>query len=211
MKERLFISLIGMSNGGKTYWSKRLEEKGFRRYCCDDLIEDQLGPELKVLGYAGIQDVAKWMGQPFDPQYPETSRKYLDFEGEVVSEVLERVGRSKARRVVIDTTGSIIYLAEDILQELSERTRVVYLETPDNVKDEMYKAYLENPKPVIWGESFTRVSGEINMQTLGNCYPRLLAYRAERYARLAHVTLGFRDLRDPNFTVDNFMDRVREG
>lgn len=209
MQERLFISLIGMSNGGKSHWSKLLQKEGFERYCCDDLIEKKLGQELKALGYAGIQDVAKWMGQPFDSQYPERSRKYLDLEGEVVSEVLEKVKRSRDRRVVIDTTGSIIYLPEDILKKLSTKTRVVYLETPDSVKDEMYRAYLENPKSVIWGESFTKAPGETDMQALGSCYPKLLADRSGRYAKFAHVTLGFHDLRDPNFTVANFMSAIK--
>lgn len=209
-QEHLPISLIGMSGSGKSHWSSELQERGFERFCCDDMIEGRLGEELKVLGYSGIRDVARWMGQPFDPQYSKTSRRYLDFEGEVVSEVLERVGRSKARRVVIDTTGSVIYLAEDILQELSARTRVVYLETPDSVKEQMYRLYLADPKPVIWGNSFLREGRETDMQALARCYPLLLTYRTAQYARLAHITLGYDTLHSPDFTVDNFMDRVRE-
>lgn len=208
MREHLLISLIGMSGSGKSHWSSRLQGRGFERFCCDDMIEERLGNELKVLGYAGIRDVARWMGQPYDSQYDQTSKRYLDFEGEVVGEVLERVGRSKARRVVIDTTGSVIYLAEDILQELSARTRVVYLETPDSVKEQMYQLYLADPKPVIWGDSFSREGGETNRQALARCYPLLLAYRTARYARLAHITLDYDTLHSPNFTVDDFMDRV---
>jgi|Napbiome12C3dose_1001474.scaffolds.fasta_scaffold00001_322 hypothetical protein len=215
--ERLLVAFTGMSNGGKSHWSRelqgegfnywvrRLQRVGFERYCCDDLIEKKLGPELKARGFSGLRDIAEWMGQPFDPQYAETSKKYLDFEGEVVNEVLDRVENSKARRVVIDTTGSVIYLAEDILQKLSARTRVVYLETPESVKDEMYKSYLENPKPVIWGDSFVKAPGETDMQALGNCYPKLLAHRAERYAKLAHVTLDYQMLRNPGFKVADLM------
>jgi len=41
------ISLVGMSGTGKTYWSKQLESKGFKRFCCDDLIGEKLGTVLK--------------------------------------------------------------------------------------------------------------------------------------------------------------------
>ena len=74
----MHITLIGMSNIGKTHWSNLLvTERGFTKIDCDFRIEQKLGPELTKLGYHGIRDVAKWMGQPFDPQYPETSRKFL--------------------------------------------------------------------------------------------------------------------------------------
>ena len=36
------ISIVGMSGSGKTYWSKKLESEGFKRFCCDDLIEEKL-------------------------------------------------------------------------------------------------------------------------------------------------------------------------
>ena len=67
-----------MSGSGKSYWSKKLQAKGFKRFCCDDLIEKKLENELKKLGYSGIQDVAKWMGQPFDTQYLRSSKEYLN-------------------------------------------------------------------------------------------------------------------------------------
>ena len=209
MKEHELISLIGMSGSGKSHWSSKLQERGFERFCCDDLIEARLGRELKSLRYSGIQDVARWMGQPFDPQYGRTSQRYLDFEGEVVREVLATIEQSASHRdTVIDTTGSVIYLANDILQGLRTRTRVVYLETPDSVKKEMYRLYLADPKPVIWGSSFLREDGETNMQALSRCYPLLLAYRTARYARFAHITFDYDTLRSPDFTVDNFMDKV---
>lgn len=219
MKEGLVVSFIGMSNVGKSHWSRklrgeglnywfrRLRKVGFERYCCDDLIEARLGPELKVSGYAGgIKDVARWMGQPYDPQYPETSRKYLEFEGEATREALAAVAQAKPdEKIVIDTTGSVIYLAPDILQELSARTRIVYIKASDRVKEKLYSDYLQNPKPVIWGESFNQKDGETEMEALGRCYPDLLAYRAQRYADLAHITLDYHTLRDPKFTVQDLI------
>lgn len=202
------ITLIGMSGSGKSHWSAKLSERGFARYCCDDMIEERLGIELKALGYSGIHDVAKWMGQPYAPQYPMTSRRYLDLEGEVTSEALAKIEESGIQRGVIDTTGSVIYLEGNILQELRARTRLVYLETPDSVKEEMYRLYIAYPKPVIWGDSFSRANGETDTEALGRCYPRLLAYRTARYASLAHMTLDFYQLRNPDFTLDDFIAAI---
>ena len=37
----LKVSLIGMSNVGKTYWAKRLADTGFLHVNCDALIEEK--------------------------------------------------------------------------------------------------------------------------------------------------------------------------
>lgn len=212
MAERLFISLIGMSGSGKSHWSAKLQEQGFQRFCCDDLIEAKLGNELKSLGYSGIQDVARWMGQPYDDQYGRTSKRYLDLEGEVMRQVLEIVeGSGNNRSVVVDTTGSVIYLEDTILSKLSAKTRVVYLETPNSARDKMYRLYLADPKPVIWGDSFFIKGGEANLEALGRCYPLLLEHRAEKYAKLAHLALDYHTLHDPSFTVNNFLEKIKAG
>ncbi len=197
--------LIGMSGIGKSHWSKELQNQGLERDCCDALIEEKLDEELKVLGYSGMQDMAKWMGQPYDKQYHETSKKYLDLEQEVLEEVLIKVERPHHPGFVIDTTGSVIYLGSGVLSRLSTVARVVYLETPETVKKEMFELYKADPKPVIWGSSFFKVNGETNMEALARCYPKLLAYRAGRYANLAHITLDYHQLRMPGFTIDDFV------
>ena len=58
-----------MSNIGKTHLSKILCEVGFAHINCDDLIELKLEKKLKAVGYSGIKEVARWMGQPFDERY----------------------------------------------------------------------------------------------------------------------------------------------
>ncbi len=89
----MILTLIGMSGTGKTYWSKKLEEKGFIGYCCDDLVEELLGNELKKLGYQGIQDVSKWMGQPYDAEYKETSATYLQVETAIMQKLLNDIAK----------------------------------------------------------------------------------------------------------------------
>ena len=87
-KGQLAITMIGMSNIGKTYWAKQLAQKGFDHIICDDFIEAKLGPELQELGHKGIQDVSKWMGQPYDARFELNQEKYLRHEIEVMQEIL---------------------------------------------------------------------------------------------------------------------------
>lgn len=59
------ITLVGMSNIGKSFWSKELErEIGYFRFSSDEWIEERLTSELQGIGYSGIKAVSEWMGQP---------------------------------------------------------------------------------------------------------------------------------------------------
>src|SRR6266700_1620483 len=99
------LSLIGMSGVGKTYWAKQLESQGFKRFSCDDMIETKLEKELQTLGYSGINDLAKWMEQPFEPKYEQNSKKYLALKKEKVKEVYQIITKEnhKNEKIVIDT------------------------------------------------------------------------------------------------------------
>lgn len=204
----MVISLIGMSGSGKTYWSGKLEQKGFKRICCDDLIEEKLFQELKSCGQAGLRDVARWMGQPFDKRYPETSKKYIECERQVMDEIL--AGINSEQNSVIDTTGSVIYLNKEILDKLAKATWVIYLETPEKYQKIMYKLYLDDPKPVYWGKSFSRREGETNMEALARCYPNLLALRIRQYGKLADITLPYETLQRPGFGIDDFLSLIKK-
>lgn len=202
------IALIGMSNIGKSFWSEKLEIKGYQRFDIDGLIGSKLDGELRAQGYsAGLSDIARWMGQPFDPQYSKTSKRSLDLEEEATREALRSIEQSQdGKKYVIDTTGSVIYLPDDVLKQLHEVTQIVYLLAPDSAIEKMYQKFLEHPKPVIWGNSYSQISGETQMQSLGRCYSGLLKFRANKYAELAHITLDYDLLHSPNFTIEDFID-----
>ncbi len=198
-----------MSGSGKTYWSEKLRRKGFRMFSCDDLIEKRLGRELRSLGFSGINDVARWMGQPFDARYKHTSQKYLKFEKAVMKKVLKMVGRCDNNdNIVIDTTGSVIYTGSDILAQLCRLTTVIYLHTPLSVREKMYRLYIQDPKPVIWGNSFKKTGRQSNLAALKKYYPKLLAFRARQYAKLADITLNYHCLRGNDYSIVNFMKRI---
>lgn len=206
------ISLIGMSNSGKSYWSKKLEKNGFIRLCCDDYIEEKLGSKLRKLGYRGIADVSKWLGQPYDKRYQSNSKIYLDYEKESIIKFIDQIRIDYINRnIIIDTTGSVIYTGSDILKQLKGNTKVVYLETPQKVQDEMYKSYIKEPKPVLWRKSFYKLNDEDDLSALKRCYPEFLKYRTKKYKSLADISLDYYLLRDKNFDIKKFIKLLEVG
>lgn len=205
------ITLIGMSGSGKTHWSKELEARGFRRFCCDDMIEEKLRDELVLDGLkGGINDVSEWMGQPYEQRYAQRSRRYLYLEAEMMREIFQHIENDLASDVdvVIDTTGSVIYTAEDIIDKLSTLTIIGYLDSPASVQEKMYDLYLKDPKPVIWGDLFQKKKGESGAKALARCYPKLLEFRTNRHRELADVTLDYYRVRQPDFTVEDLLNIV---
>lgn len=198
----MHLSLIGMSNSGKSYLSKKLKEHDFTILCCDDIIAQRLD-------LVGVGDVASWMGQPYEPRHKERSAQYQQLESAVMHEILNQISvTSPDKNVVVDTTGSVIYTGDDILRELVKKTTVIFLDTPPHVKDEMYHSYIREPKPVIWGDQFSPRKSESPLDTLARCYPQLLEYRINKYKQLAHITLDYFWLRHPKWTADDLLQRL---
>lgn len=203
----MHISLIGMSNSGKTYWSQKLETAGFKRYSSDDYIEEKLGEELKKLGYSGIADVSKWLGQPYEESHARNSKTYLSYEIESLQYFISQI-TNQDDNVVIDTTGSVIYTG-DVLKKLKKSTKIVYLDTPAKVQKQMYESYIKNPKPVLWQGSFYKLKGESDMEALSRCYPEFLRYRTTKYRSLANITFDYHLLRDKDLTTENFISLLQ--
>lgn len=200
-------TFVGMSNSGKSYWSANLETCGYHRICCDDEIETRLGPILSGLGYRGIADVAKWMGLPYEPQSPANQRRYLELETQIMWEIVRKL-QDGATGLVIDTTGSVIYTGERIAQGLRKYSRVIYLETPKSVMEEMFARFIAEPKPVIWGDIFKRRSRETNKAALGRCYANLLIARARAYSKIAHVRLPYESHHRKGMTARDFVSAL---
>jgi shikimate kinase len=202
------IVLIGFSGSGKSHWSRLLAQShGYQHICCDDLIEEKLR-EFLPSSASGINDVAEWMGQPYDQRFKRNETRYLQCEKGVLEEILKKPDGFYPDRTVLDTTGSVIYTGDRLTRQLSLFGRVVYLEVTPAVLAEMFQEYINNPKPVIWGESFTQHPGESPMEALKRCYPELLKYRQSRYEQLAEVSLGYNETRMVDFGPDEFLAAV---
>ena len=203
----LRISLIGMSNVGKTRMAKSLvadPSLNFLWLNGDDLVEAKLQPYLEGKGFKGVNGVAAWMGQPYEQRYPETQRLFLKFEEEAMAEI----DYSVPKNFIIDTTGSVIYLSQKALQQLKQKTLIVYLEATEDIRKLLFERYMSNPKPVVWGSSFNQKKGESDLDALKRCYPQLLEYRAVRYKLLADITIPYLVLRDTSGR--QFLEEVRK-
>ena len=188
-KNKLAISFIGMSNMGKTYWSKQFATIHFTHKNCDDMIETKLAPELIAHGYSGIADVSRWMGQPYEKRSFANQQKYLVFEKEVMKQMLTELKNDAKQNTVIDTTGSVIHTGARICATLKKRTLMIYIKATDDMKEVMFKKYIAEPKPVIFGNVFNQKKGESNTEALKRCYKKLLTVRSALYKKYADVVI----------------------
>jgi shikimate kinase len=201
------VSLVGMSNIGKSYWSQLLESEGYRRICCDDLIAERLKPQLNEEGYsASIEDVAAWMGLPHEPKSDYNQATYLEREEFVVVDSILTL--STREDVVIDTTGSMAHLPRAVQRLLKSSTIVLYLETPPEKQQDMLERFLVEPKPVCWAGHYVPTEGESHKQTLARCYPRLLATRAATYERLSDVKIPYELHRNSRLSITTFREII---
>ena len=189
----MILSLIGMSNVGKSYWAKKLEvEQGFKRFCCDDLIAEELMRRLSDVNLQNIDACAAWLGNPDEFGYRERVAAYLDCEEYSLVRAMECCVQETP--VVIDTTGSLVYLPDSIQQKLAQHSTVVYLETTSQQIIEMTEKFHTHPKPLVWGEH--------------RSYPELLAWREKRYQALAQVTIPYDVSHDSDFTSEKFLYEI---
>ncbi len=204
--KKLVISLIGMSNMGKTYWSKKLASIGFVHINCDDLIEQKLDKELKKYGYKGIKDVSRWMGQPYEKRFKRNQAIYLSLEKEIMKKILGSLEKDK--NIIIDTTGSVIYTGNEIYKKLRKSSLVVYIKASQKMQGEMFQNYIKNPKPVVFGRVFKKDKKESNFDALGKSYKRLLKERSLLYKKYANVTLPREKIAE-NLTPKNFISLIK--
>jgi len=198
-----------MSGSGKSHWSIELAELGFLRFCCDELIADKLAPELSRSDGTFL-DLGEWMGFPYEPLYKEREYKYLACEKAVIGEILGYLsGSNPGEKVVVDTTGSVIYTGKDILERLKSNSTVAHLATPPEVKERMLRVYLDQPRPVLWRDVFSKKHGETNEEALARCYPRLLFSRQRLYEQYADVTIDYYVRNQKGFGAKDFLEEIQ--
>lgn len=207
-QKKLVICFIGMSNIGKTFWSKKFKAEGFKRVGCDDLIEEKLTLDLKKLGYSGIADVSRWMGQPYDEEFSTNQQKYLTLEKEVMGDILRKIKYENNKNIVLDTTGSIVHTGDNICNKIKENTLVVYIEATKDIKDKMFDNYIKKPKPVVFGEVFFQKKHETCYQSLERCYKELLEYRSGLYRKYADVIIP-RNIIKEGLSCSDFISLVK--
>ena len=203
------LTLIGMSGVGKSHWSKKMESLGYVRYCCDELIAERLGTVLGEKGKA-TANLAKWMGEPYSDGYQETEALYLELESAVISQICDELeyGIQKDKLVVVDTTGSLVYLEKELIERLRKLTQTVFLNIPDDKHEELFESYLKDPKPVIWNGQYIPYKGEIPKIALRRCYSELLSFRNRNYALISDSQLDYSFHQNAGTTLKDFIELV---
>ena len=179
------LALVGMSGVGKSHWGKRLEGRGWQRFDCDTEIA-KLGAMVDLDGKSSpVHAIGAWMGMPWSEGYRARETRYLTLERDVTLQAIELAKKSQAP-LVIDCTGSVIYLGKEVLEALRSAAHVVHIEAPPSLHRTLLQRYTRKPKPIVWKDAFRPQPGETNDQALARCYPKLLQFREERYRALAH-------------------------
>lgn len=175
----LKICFIGMSNIGKSHGALLLQKDfGFRRYEVDGEIQ-------KTIGVGGMTNASGWMGYPYEEKYAANEKSYLDLELEKTLLDLNTVDQN----LVMDTTGSVIYLPEATHDWLRKNFLIISFDVAHTMMEDMLGEFFRSPKTVVWGNCFNQTANELGLDALRRCYPALLHDRIRRYRELADVTI----------------------
>ncbi|MCS6840362.1 MAG: hypothetical protein NZ699_09190 [Roseiflexus sp.] len=202
----MVIGLIGMAGIGKSRWAARLAEAGFHALHCDDLIAERLRTIYNV-DTVTVYDIGRWMGFPYEAHYAERERIYLACEHAVMEDVAERIAGEE--NIVIDTTGSIVYLDAALLERIKRRATMVYLADDANLRARLLEDYLARPRPIVWNGMYQPRPGETPKATLARCYPQLVRARAALYRRISDIVIEPQYHRNPAFTVADFLAMIK--
>lgn len=196
----LRVAFVGMSNIGKSRLAKDLERKGgWTRFD----IDKQIGQTMDL---GDLRNMAAYLGFPTSPTYLEREKEFLEkeeIETRRALEWLDTVDSSNEyapTNIVLDTTGSVVYLKPAIIREIKKRFLVVHVGTSAKDVDELFHTYKETPKPVVWHGMYKQAphSDLLGLSTpeseaqkdLEYSYRALLADRLMRYTLMADVTIN---------------------
>ena len=199
-----------MSGSGKSYWSEKLSRHGFKRFCLDDLIAQKLSAELSREDGSRLT-LGEWMGFPFQDGYRKREDLYLFCEKQLMAEVLDWIDENVCHglheeNVVLDTTGSVIYSGDNILNRLKSLTEVVNFAVPVVIREAMLRQYLSNPRPVLWKGLFSIGPGESIEEALFRSYNALLDSRDVLYHELADIEIDYFTRNSPGFRIADFLE-----
>ncbi len=194
----LRIALIGMSNIGKSYTAARIvKAAGFTCYDVDKEIQNRLDNP-------SMDEMAKWMGHPYEDGYSEKAAEYLALESE-----LSMAAGKQAGNVVLDTTGSVIYIADVAKRTLKEQFLIIYIRASADDIETLIDRYFAYPKPTIWGDVYAQIEGKTQSESLLACYPELLDIRTKQYADFADIVIDAKKLANPDMPGCDILPFIR--
>ena len=208
----MIIALIGRAGAGKSLWASRLAAAGFTWLHCDELIAEKLRASFEI-GAGSVYDLGQWMGFPYEARYAEREALYLASETEVLGAIVDDIarGRYANANLIIDLTGSAIYVDRAVLNAVRQAATIVYLAVSPRLHDQMVQEYIANPRPLVWNGLYRPLPAEDPAAALARCYRHLLAERERLYAELSHVTIADALHRSPDVDVGAFLQYAERG
>ena len=195
----LKVAFIGMSNIGKSYTAMRLATKyDFSLIEVDKIIWENLGHE-------SMDAFAQWQGHPYTDGYAEREKHSIALETNATRKAL----KTDQRNPMIDTTGSVIYTAEDVLHELRQDYYIVYIQAMEDHLERLKVQYFKHPKPLVWAGHYKKLEGKTETQSILDCYPKLLASRGKAYAKQADVTLPSTIILNPDVSIEEIFEALK--
>jgi shikimate kinase len=209
----LRVAFVGMSNIGKSRLAKDLERKGgWTRFD----IDKQIGQTMDL---GDLRNMAAYLGFPTSPTYAEREKEFLAKEEVETRRAIEWLDAAEASteyaptNIVLDTTGSVVYLAPATIREIKKRFLVVHVGTSAKDVDELFQTYKETPKPVVWHGMYREAPKGTDLLGLSTAeaeaqkdleysYRALLADRLMRYTLMADVTINRFLLYKPKTVAD---------
>jgi len=195
----LKVAFIGMSNIGKSYTAMRLATKyDFNLIEVDKIIWENLGHD-------SMEAFAQWQGHPYTEGYEEREKHSISLETQATRKAL----KTELRNPMIDTTGSVIYTDEDVLDALRQDYYIVYIEAIEDHLERLKVQYFKQPKPLIWAGHYETLEGKTKTESILECYPKLLTSRGTAYAKLADVTLPSTIILNPNVSIEDIYGALK--
>jgi hypothetical protein len=186
-----------------------MEKVGFQRYGCDDMISERLVSKLGIRDN-GDFEMHAWVGFPYEETHAERAKLYFETEIEVMQEIVNLLSQSDDKTdIVIDTSGSAVYVPPALLERLGKLTNMVYLAVTPEMIDGMPHTYLQKPVAVLWNGLFQPLEGESLSQSFARCYPKLLASRDELYRRYSHQIIHPEIHRCKSLSTQAFIGNIK--
>lgn len=113
----MYLTLIGLPGTGKTYWSKKLEAIGFKRYSVDEIVAQKAG------GKTGTTCDA--------------------IEKQVMHDLLETLREDDHENVVIDMSSNGSALNKDVIRQFKQFSTVICLGSASTFIQHMYTLFLK--------------------------------------------------------------------
>ena len=195
----LRLALVGMSNIGKSYTGMRLSTTfDFELIEVDKLIRGMLGHE-------NMEAFAAWQGQPYSDGYEARESESKALESKATQKALGHTSGN----AILDTTGSVIYTDRLVQESLSRDWYIIHISASDDAVERLKTQYFKHPKPLMWNGHYICKPGQKPDAAILECYPNLLASRANDYSALADGTIGSDVILDPKRTIQDIFEALK--